>query len=150
MSCVFKQKTSYDARIIDWSSYVCSSDLPLGAQQVVALKFALCVTDSGPGRGIALRVEVDNQRAPAGRRERGGEVDRGRCLADPALLVRHGAPYHPFPRFFGAIWPRPPNIRLSARSEEHTSELQSLMRISYAVFCLQHKNKPNITNRLPK
>src|SRR3546814_5457892 len=26
------------------------------------------------------------------------------------------------------------------RSEEHTSELQSLMRISYAVFCLQHKN----------
>src|SRR3546814_8518453 len=31
------------------------------------------------------------------------------------------------------------------RSEEHTSELQSLMRISYAVFCLQKKNKLNIT-----
>src|SRR3546814_7423840 len=30
----------------------------------------------------------------------------------------------------------------SARSEEHTSELQSLMRISYAVFCLKKKNKP--------
>src|SRR3546814_3268113 len=30
-----------------------------------------------------------------------------------------------------------------ARSEEHTSELQSLMRISYAVFCLNKKNKPN-------
>src|SRR3546814_4614180 len=29
------------------------------------------------------------------------------------------------------------------RSEEHTSELQSLMRISYAVFCLQKKNKPS-------
>src|SRR3546814_3386388 len=29
----------------------------------------------------------------------------------------------------------------SARSEEHTSELQSLMRISYAVFCLEHKKK---------
>src|SRR3546814_5691345 len=29
------------------------------------------------------------------------------------------------------------------RSEEHTSELQSLMRISYAVFCLQKKNKKN-------
>src|SRR3546814_7978534 len=28
------------------------------------------------------------------------------------------------------------------RSEEHTSELQSLMRISYAVFCLKKKNKP--------
>src|SRR3546814_20599771 len=32
------------------------------------------------------------------------------------------------------------------RSEEHTSELQSLMRISYAVFCLKKKNKPNNTN----
>src|SRR3546814_2999808 len=31
-----------------------------------------------------------------------------------------------------------------ARSEEHTSELQSLMRISYAVFCLKKKNKPLI------
>src|SRR3546814_3346056 len=31
------------------------------------------------------------------------------------------------------------------RSEEHTSELQSLMRISYAVFCLKKKNKTNIT-----
>src|SRR3546814_10142443 len=29
-----------------------------------------------------------------------------------------------------------------SRSEEHTSELQSLMRISYAVFCLQKKNQP--------
>src|SRR3546814_10024476 len=33
------------------------------------------------------------------------------------------------------------------RSEEHTSELQSLMRISYAVFCLKKKNKKNITNQ---
>src|SRR3546814_5274314 len=31
--------------------------------------------------------------------------------------------------------------RIVARSEEHTSELQSLMRISYAVFCLKKKNK---------
>src|SRR3546814_8355499 len=45
-------------------------------------------------------------------------------------------------------WPRPPDRsreghrpRLATRSEEHTSELQSLMRISYAVFCLK-KNKP--------
>src|SRR3546814_8122326 len=30
-----------------------------------------------------------------------------------------------------------------SRSEEHTSELQSLMRISYAVFCLKKKTKPN-------
>src|SRR3546814_7301592 len=32
-------------------------------------------------------------------------------------------------------------LRLRARSEEHTSELQSLMRISYAVFCLKKKKK---------
>src|SRR3546814_4597493 len=39
--------------------------------------------------------------------------------------------------------------RLVARSEEHTSELQSLMRISYAVFCLKKKKKRHyyITNR---
>src|SRR3546814_2617155 len=35
------------------------------------------------------------------------------------------------------------NVRL--RSEEHTSELQSLMRISYAVFCLKKKTKQNTT-----
>src|SRR3546814_4715880 len=34
------------------------------------------------------------------------------------------------------------------RSEEHTSELQSLMRISYAVFCLKKKNNTNVNNLL--
>src|SRR3546814_6786052 len=44
--------------------------------------------------------------------------------------------------------------RLNARSEEHTSELQSLMRISYAVFCLKKKKhnlqkiKQNIENKM--
>src|SRR3546814_5697283 len=38
-------------------------------------------------------------------------------------------------------------IRLQARSEEHTSELQSLMRISYAVFCLKNKNTLNRHHR---
>src|SRR3546814_10420133 len=42
---------------------------------------------------------------------------------------------------------RPKCIRRSKRSEEHTSELQSLMRISYAVFCLKkNKKKKNTTN----
>src|SRR3546814_6320972 len=36
--------------------------------------------------------------------------------------------------------------QLQCRSEEHTSELQSLMRISYAVFCLKKKKKKNINN----
>src|SRR3546814_7520854 len=34
-----------------------------------------------------------------------------------------------------------------SRSEEHTSELQSLMRISYAVFCLKKKTKENLRNK---
>src|SRR3546814_2284026 len=38
--------------------------------------------------------------------------------------------------------PQEPGQQARVRSEEHTSELQSLMRISYAVFCLKKKNKP--------
>src|SRR3546814_2007453 len=45
---------------------------------------------------------------------------------DGALLLRH-QPHH--------------HRRIDTRSEEHTSELQSLMRISYAVFCLKKKKK---------
>src|SRR3546814_5340386 len=40
------------------------------------------------------------------------------------------------------------NALLGQRSEEHTSELQSLMRISYAVFCLKKKKKHTKTNNL--
>src|SRR3546814_5053086 len=52
----------------------------------------------------------------------------------------------------GTLSRRPLAAQLSAltkadRSEEHTSELQSLMRISYAVFCLKKKN--NKDNRRP-
>src|SRR3546814_7190033 len=36
---------------------------------------------------------------------------------------------------------KPSSARRASRSEEHTSELQSLMRISYAVFCLKHKKR---------
>src|SRR3546814_8865111 len=40
------------------------------------------------------------------------------------------------------VWPV---VAMAARSEEHTSELQSLMRISYAVFCLKKKQKTTYT-----
>src|SRR3546814_4434793 len=43
--------------------------------------------------------------------------------------------------------PTRPQTPISARSEEHTSELQSLMRISYAVFCLKKKKKSKITSK---
>src|SRR3546814_4377288 len=51
--------------------------------------------------------------------------------------VRRSFPHQrqPLPRVFGQ----------EARSEEHTSELQSLMRISYAVFCLKKKTKTHIS-----
>src|SRR3546814_3674223 len=45
-------------------------------------------------------------------------------------------------RYLARAPPFPPP---SSRSEEHTSELQSLMRISYAVFCLKKKKKHNTT-----
>src|SRR3546814_3099785 len=72
----------------------------------------------------------------------------------------------PFERFVGQGWPWPAPDRCRARracgadhgrreqrvrqrSEEHTSELQSLMRISYAVFCLKKKTKTHTqTNTL--
>src|SRR3546814_8920193 len=45
-------------------------------------------------------------------------------------------------RMAGTAWPLPSG-HLPHRSEEHTSELQSLMRISYAVFCLKKKKTKN-------
>src|SRR3546814_9304147 len=46
-----------------------------------------------------------------------------------------------------AVWAWNAFVAAACRSEEHTSELQSLMRISYAVFCLKKKtNTPQVTN----
>src|SRR3546814_2629276 len=52
----------------------------------------------------------------------------------PTSTVRHGVANGP--AFFASV---PSGHGISHRSEEHTSELQSLMRISYAVFCLKKK-----------
>src|SRR3546814_10226042 len=61
---------------------------------------------------------------------------------DRALLKQgHGLGYELLER--GRVVQRPD--RVLDRSEEHTSELQSLMRISYAVFCLKKKNIRQIT-----
>src|SRR3546814_9948468 len=60
----------------------------------------------------------------------------------------HGTASLPRPLSVGSIvlTALPPDAAvLAARSEEHTSELQSLMRISYAVFCLKKKTTKNKT-----
>src|SRR3546814_5507798 len=110
-------------RISDWSSDVCSSDL-------------LAVILFGPGqRGPALAPD----RLPeieAFRPAFGGLViiiveieSLGNLLLEE--LPHLGAPGAQFGRVVGN--------KIYHRSEEHTSELQSLMRISYAVFCLKKK-----------
>src|SRR3546814_6436246 len=101
-------------RISDWSSDVCSSDLR---------------RDPGAGQaGDALHV-VRRYRAHRDAR-RAGELD----------LRRHRAA-HRTPAGAGGVTPdRAAEWSPAAtggRSEEHTSELQSLMRRSYAVFCLK-------------
>src|SRR3546814_5266934 len=55
----------------------------------------------------------------------------------------HGLPFANFACFAGLLF------LFVGRSEEHTSELQSLMRISYAVFCLKKKTQ-NTTNNISK
>src|SRR3546814_3492724 len=86
-----------------------------------------------------------------------GAADLAALRALPAKEIAEKAPatgYFPFPAVDGKTVPRQlvdsfdrneqaPVPILAGRSEEHTSELQSLMRISYAVFCLKQKNKKN-------
>src|SRR3546814_9764742 len=109
----FKQKTAYEMRISDWSSDVCSSDL-LERHR-----------DSGHGQSRRARLQAGDGR-------QGGAVQAlRRCRRDrPRTQDRGCRSLHRRGRTDGA------ELR---RSEEHTSELQSLMRISYAVFCLKKK-----------
>src|SRR3546814_2594238 len=105
--------------ISDWSSDVCSSDL----------EFASCPIDQ-PAQAI--------QRAWAGCCEAqpvpfDDEITALRCRFRHALITRWRCiPY-------SSVVETKQLIAQAHRSEEHTSELQSLMRISYAVFCLKKK-----------
>src|SRR3546814_5465882 len=114
-------------RISDWSSDVCSSDLADAA--------------AGRGRGGHLQRSAAQARAAlcraAGARERPCDRARELCRgiqgrdrpAHQISVADLGVPFDTARRA----------VRRVARSEEHTSELQSLMRISYAVFCLKKK-----------
>src|SRR3546814_8539776 len=116
----FKQKTAYEMRISDWSSDVCSSDL------VERDRVMLGRTDAG-----------DHQR----RRERPGLAGDVAHVGDAhAGLLGDFARDRFLDRFAGFEKARERRITpLGPRSEEQTSELQSLMRISYAVLCLKKK-----------
>src|SRR3546814_10745078 len=88
----------------------------------------------GDGRGRPSRG--DDLAAQCRRRGQGGH--RGRHQ----LQERHGAERPSPARRCG-------RTLVERRSEEHTSELQSLMRISYAVFCLKKKNKHTCIVNIP-
>src|SRR3546814_10678854 len=115
-------------RSSDWSSDVCSSDLSLNGPRIDA------VEDS---TGLASEAFCDL-------RDREKLLVTGGATA-PTGSLRHRHLLHQSPAFTGAPDGRWKNRNRFAefflRSEEHTSELQSLMRISYAVFCLK-KTKP--------
>src|SRR3546814_942758 len=122
-------------RISDWSSDVCSSDLMI-------CFFALQAPFTGGEDGI--------QAIPRG--DLFGVIDlRDQLtlyyfvLAVFAIgwLIIYRTIHSPFGQVLKAIRENEPRIAFSTRSEEHTSELQSLMRISYAVFCLKKKKKRN-------
>src|SRR3546814_9003187 len=112
-------------RISDWSSDVCSSDLEVcdrGGRQPIpqpAAEFARVA--ARPPHHVAPPFA--------------GAVAAVHPAEGPGDIARRGLQLVP------ADHHRP----VALRSEEHTSELQSLMRISYAVFCLKKKNEHNMT-----
>src|SRR3546814_4202387 len=65
--------------------------------------------------------------------------------ADDIFILLVGKIEHMNLTAFGQIGLDPPKVGFIMRSEEHTSELQSLMRISYAVFCLKKKKNTTTT-----
>src|SRR3546814_5489211 len=112
-------------RISDWSSDVCSSDLAVILQLLQ------------DHRGLEHRqhaVEAKIRHIETGCLDVG--IDDLATCHEARLCGRHLLQRMHHRRVIGL---RPPGQQ--GRSEEHTSELQSLMRISYAVFCLKKKNK---------
>src|SRR3546814_9962729 len=131
---LFKQKTAYDVRISDWSSDVCSSDL--GQRQFRRRTPPVSVqrrgrrrSGAGPHAARASRRGRISAARPYRRRRRGRTRGAGRIAnrnIDGGRLT-HGVAVEALER-------RQRRFEREVRSEEHTSELQSLMRISYAVF----------------
>src|SRR3546814_8225371 len=111
-------------RISDWSSDVCSSDLgrPGFGEVKIGRDIGLFASEQ-----ILNDITLLSSGTPA-----------GNVAPSNTTLGRIGVGYI-YTDF------QPQITYTTPRSEEHTSELQSLMRISYAVFCLKKKKQTDIT-----
>src|SRR3546814_7972660 len=113
-------------RISDWSSDVCSSDLSFAIVSSFAADLGYTSVFGALWTGGALHaINAESARDPAALQ---------RWMAHAPVDILKIVPTH-----LAALLDIPD--AQSLRSEEHTSELQSLMRISYAVFCLKKKKK---------
>src|SRR3546814_1826533 len=131
-------------RISDWSSDVCSSDLQIGwrlAHPNVPIFEAIGIAAviNLAFNGICLWLLTPYRRGDVNMAS-AWECSRNDVFEGFAVLLAAAGVW-----LFAAGWP---DLVIAAallvmflRSEEHTSELQSLMRISSAVFCLKKKNK---------
>src|SRR3546814_7781992 len=123
----FKQKTAYEMRISDWSSDVCSSDLGGGARRIDEERRVGRRPEGGFGdRPIRLeRVECRAGHYMAFKDGKGSAVRDDPHIIDIAEAIGGDQPF------------RTRLAQDETRSEEHTSELQSLMRRSYAGLLLK-------------
>src|SRR3546814_7979511 len=126
-------------RISDWSSDVCSSDLLDRVQRYEVAYTADVMEQVADGDRVGIGAKLGDEPAHrVGERQlafmherqdrEGGELLRQRRRIEDRMIRDRSTR-----RDIGEA--------KAAKSEEHTSELQSLMRISYAVFCLKKKNK---------
>src|SRR3546814_2879544 len=128
MIFVFKQKTAYEMRISDWSSDVCSSDLLWRRHRGLG-------KPSAPARSLGVSRSRTRRGTLGDRNPQTRFVERACELDALAALGRAGEPRPPRkPRDDASARGR--STHHHKRSEEHTSELQSLMRSSYHVLCL--------------
>src|SRR3546814_3604837 len=119
-------------RISDWSSDVCSSDLLRVQEALVAAAFVQ-----------RLLRRFGHAQPHQSQRDDAHDVHIVMRTGADVVRVRHTILHEPHRRGLEfAIGLFEAGGEIGERSEEHTSELQSLMRISYAVFCL--KKKKNI------
>src|SRR3546814_4120236 len=119
-------------RISDWSSDVCSSDLV-----VDALVASAPDTDDGAPTSVSISAPVATLDSIEHVMHQPGACGRI-MLSEEAVHAK----------FVAVAQITPTKCYAGSRSEEHTSELQSLMRISYAVFCLKKKKKVNQTQSI--